>query len=175
MWARFKIRDRFLHVLCLDSGIVSPLWLHWVKGVCVFRCNLRPALLAEWPGSFTCHCGNTGMERTPNKSQHTKLTLEKKILWLLLPGFELATFLSWVRHSNQQTIPAPHCRVSWTGKFDEIWCQYLSWCRKYHMLCVSENESVCIYLDIYYHTFFTTSAINYHFQTCTANLVGIHP
>ena len=32
------------------------------------------------------------MERTPNKSQHTKLTLEKKILPLLLPGFDLATF-----------------------------------------------------------------------------------
>ena len=28
-------------------------------------CNLPPALLAEWPGSFTCHCGNTGVERTP--------------------------------------------------------------------------------------------------------------
>ena len=25
--------------------------------VCVFRCNLPPALLAEWPGSFTCCCG----------------------------------------------------------------------------------------------------------------------
>ena len=22
--------------------------------------NLPPALFAEWPGSFTCHCGNTG-------------------------------------------------------------------------------------------------------------------
>ena len=31
-------------------------------------------------GSFTCHCGNTGVERTPNKSQHTKLTLKTKIL-----------------------------------------------------------------------------------------------
>ena len=27
-----------------------------------------------------CHCGNMGMEQTPSKSQHTKLTLEKKIL-----------------------------------------------------------------------------------------------
>ena len=27
------------------------------------------ALLAEWPGSFTCHCRYTGMERAPNKSQ----------------------------------------------------------------------------------------------------------
>ena len=44
----------------------------------MFRCNLPPALSAEWPGSFTCHCGNTGVEQTPNNSQHTKLTLEKK-------------------------------------------------------------------------------------------------
>ena len=45
---------------CLDSGIVSPLRLCWVKGVCVFRCNLPPALLGEWPGSITCHSGNPG-------------------------------------------------------------------------------------------------------------------
>ena len=32
-----------------------------VNGVCAFRCNLPPALLAEWPGSFTCHCANTGV------------------------------------------------------------------------------------------------------------------
>ena len=38
---------------------VSPLWLHWVKGVCVFGCNLPPALFAELWGSFTCHCCNT--------------------------------------------------------------------------------------------------------------------
>ena len=38
--------DRF-PTLCLDSGIVSPLRLLWVKGVCVFRCNLPLALLAE--------------------------------------------------------------------------------------------------------------------------------
>ena len=41
-----------------------------------------------------------------NKNQHTNLTLEKKILPPLLPGFELATFRSRVRRSNQQTIPA---------------------------------------------------------------------
>ena len=45
------------------------------------------------------------MERTPNKSQHTKLTQEKKILPPLLPGFELATFRSRVRRSYQQAIP----------------------------------------------------------------------
>ena len=27
----------------------------------LFRSNPTPALLAEWPGSFTCNCGNTGV------------------------------------------------------------------------------------------------------------------
>ena len=63
--------------LCLDSGIVSPLRLHWVKGVCMFRCNLPPALLAEWPGSLMCHCGNTGVEQTLNKVS-TQSWLRKK-------------------------------------------------------------------------------------------------
>ena len=35
-----------------------------------------------------------GMEQTPNKSQQRKLTLEKKLLPLPLPGFKLATFRS---------------------------------------------------------------------------------
>ena len=72
----------------------------------MFRCNLPPALLAEWPGSFTCHCSNTGVERTPNKSQHRKLTLEKKILLPFLPGFDRAIFRSRVRRSYPQAIPA---------------------------------------------------------------------
>ena len=29
---------------------------------CIFSCNLPPALLAEWPGSFACYCSNTGVE-----------------------------------------------------------------------------------------------------------------
>ena len=77
----------------------QPALTHWVKGVCVFRCNLLHALLAEWLGSFTCHCGYTGVERTTNKGQHTKFTLEKKILPPLLLGFELATFWSQVQRS----------------------------------------------------------------------------
>ena len=69
---------------------------------CVFRCNLPPALLAEWSGSFACHCGNKGVERTPNESQHIKLTLEKKILPSLLLGFKLANFRSRVRRSSNK-------------------------------------------------------------------------
>ena len=43
-----------------------------------------------------------GVERTLSKSQHTKLTLEKKILPPLLPGFELANFRSRVRRFNKK-------------------------------------------------------------------------
>ena len=71
---------------------------------CVFMCNVPPALLAKWFGSFTCHCGNTEVERTPNKSQHTKITLEKKIF---LPGFELAIFRSRYRRSTNKPSRLP--------------------------------------------------------------------
>ena len=97
--------DRFQR--CSNSGIVSPLRLRWVNGACVFRCNLPLALLAEQPGSFTCCCGNTAVEQTSNKSQHTKVILEKNILLPLLPGFELATFRSQVWRFCQTAIPAP--------------------------------------------------------------------
>ena len=36
-----------------------------VATACMFSCNLPPALLAEWPGSYTCYCGNTGVEWIP--------------------------------------------------------------------------------------------------------------
>ena len=52
------------------------------------------------------------MERALNKSQHTKLILEKKILPPLLPGFELTTFQSQVWSSYQQAIPAKVLNVS---------------------------------------------------------------
>ena len=36
-----------------------------MQGACVFNCNLPPAFLAKWPGSFACYCGNTVMELIP--------------------------------------------------------------------------------------------------------------
>ena len=42
------------------------------------------------------------MEPTPNKSQHTRLTLEKKILRPHLQGFELPTFWSRVWHPTNK-------------------------------------------------------------------------
>ena len=65
-------------------------------GVCVFSCNLPPAPLAKWLGSFTCYCVTRGWNGYWNKSQHRKLTLEKKVLPLLLPGLEPGTFRSRV-------------------------------------------------------------------------------
>ena len=72
----------------------------------VLSCNLPPPLLVEWPGSFTCYCGNTGMEQV--QSQHRNLTLEKKIHPLLLPGLEPGTFPSRVRRSNHWAVPVLH-------------------------------------------------------------------
>ena len=63
------------------------------------------------------------------KSQHTKLTLEKKILPPLLPGFELATFRSQVRRCNQRAIPAPMlilCTLSKLGTQEKC-----DWSREY--------------------------------------------
>ena len=100
--------DRFPHSAWIAAS--SDHFGLWVKGVCVFSCSLPHALFAKWPGSFTCHCGNTGVQRT----QHIKLTLEKKLLSPLLPGFELATFRSRVRCSYQQAILAPHHHAATT-------------------------------------------------------------
>ena len=38
----------------------------------MFSSNLPRALLAEWPGSFTCYCGNTGLERIPQQESAQK-------------------------------------------------------------------------------------------------------
>ena len=69
-------------------------------------CHLHFCQNDRW--SFTCHCCNTGVEWALHNSKHAKLTLEKKILPMLLPGFKLATFRSGVRQSYQQAILAPH-------------------------------------------------------------------
>ena len=56
-----------------------------------------------------------------NKSQHRKLTLEKKILPPLQQGFEHVTFQSRVRRSNHWAIPAP----SGCWKMLFIYCAYI--------------------------------------------------
>ena len=58
----------------------QPTRLRWVKGVGIFRCNLPLALLADDWGLLRATAVTRGVGRTPNKSQHTKLTQEKNIL-----------------------------------------------------------------------------------------------
>ena len=94
VWTRFLIGSHTTSTQRQSQPTPTSLGQGW------FRCNLATVLLAEWPEFFTCHCGTTEVERTQNKSQHTKLTLEKKILQPLLPEFELATFRSRVRRST---------------------------------------------------------------------------
>ena len=91
----------------------------------MFRCNVPPALLAEWLGSFTCHCSNMGVKWTLNKNQHTELTLEKKILLPPLSGFKLATFWSRVRRFNQQANWAPQCEH--LSRNSLLWFDWLVW------------------------------------------------
>ena len=72
-------------------------------GAFVFSCNLPPALLAEWLGSFMPYCCNTGGRTVTKIRVITKLTLERKLTleWnILLP------LLSELDHESI-TPPAP--------------------------------------------------------------------
>ena len=44
----------------------------------MFSCKLPRALLAQWPASVMCYCGNTAVGRISNWNQHSKFTLETK-------------------------------------------------------------------------------------------------
>ena len=66
-------------------GQLSPHWLPWVKGVCVFKRNLPPALLAEWQGSFTCYCSNTGWNGNWIRAS-TEVNFGEENLLPLMPG-----------------------------------------------------------------------------------------
>ena len=79
------------------------------KCVCVFNCNMLPELLASWPGSFTCHCGNTGWngQRTrAGTGRHRELTLDKKIHTPLLPNVDLRPF-----HHESTALPTELSRL----------------------------------------------------------------
>ena len=91
--------DRFSH--CAWTADSKPTLTLLGQGCNVLRCNLPAALWAKWLVSFMCHC---------DKSQHTKLTLEKKVLPLLLPGFELATFWSGVWRFTKR-LSQPPCET----------------------------------------------------------------
>ena len=88
-------------------------------------CNMPPALLAELPVVVFFLYTTAGVERTPNKRQHRKFILEKKLLPPILPGFELAPFRSQVRRSYQQAIPTPRTAWMQSGDLTEDAFHYL--------------------------------------------------
>ena len=100
MWTHFPW---YVPTLGLDS-IVSRLQLYRVKDVCMFRCNLPPAILAKWPGSFTCLCSNMGWNghriRVSTQSQEENLHITPA-------GTGTCSLSNMSPALYQQAIPAP--------------------------------------------------------------------
>ena len=69
-WCHLKLQPS-RRKFCVNHAPCHFMQSHIRNGVCVFSCNLPPALLAEWLGSFTCYCGNTGVERIPKLESQT--------------------------------------------------------------------------------------------------------
>ena len=82
----------------------------------MFRCNLPSALLAEWPGSFTCHWGNMGVEQMLNKEAAHKVnsgeenspTTPAKIWTCNLSIISLTLYGTSVVPSHPKTIHLVH-------------------------------------------------------------------
>ena len=57
VWAHFP--DRFPPYIWTVWSAHSD-FLGWRVCACLYRCSLPSALLAEWSGSFMCHCSSVG-------------------------------------------------------------------------------------------------------------------
>ena len=99
-----------------------------------------------------CHCGNTGVEQTLNKSQHTKFTLEKKILYCSCRDLNSQTF-------NHKSSTLPTCNPSNTCTTWK-WTHFLwfTWTRS----CATKKEDMkhkntqkcrCLYCCTFYSNF----------------------
>ena len=95
--------------------------IHKVYACLAVTCHLH--LWQNNRGLLRATAVTRGWNGYRNKSQHRKLTLEKKILPPLQQGFEPMTFWSWVRCSNHWAIPAlMTCRHFW-----QCLCPSISW------------------------------------------------
>ena len=83
--------------------------IHKVYACLAVTCHLR--FWQNDRGLLRATAVKRGWNGYRNKSQHRKLTLEKKILPPLQQGFEPATFQSRVRRSNHWAIPAPRIYI----------------------------------------------------------------
>ena len=91
----------------LDYACRYHLAANMIRAACVFNCNPSPALWQNDRDLLHATVVIQGWNRWQNTSQHRKLTLENKILPLLLQGLKPTTFQSEVRCSNHWAIPAP--------------------------------------------------------------------
>ena len=82
----------------------------------VHTCLAVTCHLHFWQNDWNLLCATVvtqGWNKYQNKSQHRKLTQEKKILPPLLQGLEPTTFWSWIWHSNHWTIPNHNFKWQW--------------------------------------------------------------
>ena len=94
--------------------------------------NCHPHFWQNDRGLLRATAVTRGWNGYRNKSQHRKLTLEKKILPPLLQGFEPTTFWSRARRSNHWAIPARYNKGSF-GKW-QVWRTH-NWLRyKIHQI-----------------------------------------
>ena len=121
----------------------------------MFSCNLSPALLAQWPGSFTCYCGNTGEERIPK--------------WVSIESWPWRIKFSRRSCRDSNTWPFDHKSGALTTEL----CPYMSVCfSATPSLSVSESLSLCLplSLSIFYPCVFSLSLCHgsfAHSLSCT--------
>ena len=105
-------RHGWCHMKLLPSRRVLCTPCHFMQSHIrkVFVCLAVTCHLHLWQndgGLLRATAVTRGWNGYRNKSQHRKLTLEKKIVPPLQQGFEPATFRSRVRRSNHRAIPVP--------------------------------------------------------------------
>ena len=107
-WCHMKLQVS-RRKLCVHHPIIHP--CHFMQNHIrkVYACLAVTCHLHFWQNDrdlLRATAVTRGWNGYRNKSQHRKLTLEKKIPPPLLQGFELATSQSRVRRSNHLAIPA---------------------------------------------------------------------
>ena len=82
-WCTYSFPTVVTWLATRESAAVKEqvLWTPYNHAPCHFMhshihkvyASLAPALLAEWPGSFTCYCGNTGLKRIRKQESAQKV------------------------------------------------------------------------------------------------------
>ena len=100
---------------CLGACSVYTIQQRTSSLQCHFIHRVYVCLAVTCPGTFGRMTGifymTRGWNRYRNKSQHRKLTLEKKIVPPLLRGLEPGTFRSRIQRSNHSAISDPMVRM----------------------------------------------------------------